>query len=126
MDMKVLPSLGRALVTFGSMPDQPNVTTKGAIGYAGNPQESINLLLAADSAFDVVEQAMPQCEVETEQYRRVPYVPLVNPAIHRTLGLITKRDHSMAPAARTLFGMLTEALVPKEGGNTFRPPAPDS
>jgi hypothetical protein len=26
-------------------------------------------VLAADSAFDVVEQAMPQCEVETEQYR---------------------------------------------------------
>lgn len=38
-------------------------------------------------------------------------VPLVNPAIHRTLGLITKRDHSMAPAARTLFDMLTAALV---------------
>lgn len=38
-------------------------------------------------------------------------VPLVNPAIHRTLGLITKRDHSMAPAARTLFEMLTAALV---------------
>jgi DNA-binding transcriptional LysR family regulator len=42
-------------------------------------------------------------------------VPLVNPAIHRTLGLITKRDHSMAPAARTLFGMLAEALRPRKG-----------
>jgi DNA-binding transcriptional LysR family regulator len=38
-------------------------------------------------------------------------VPLVNPAIHRTLGLIAKRNHAMAPAARTLFDMLTEALV---------------
>ena len=74
--------LGRALVTFASMPDQPNVTTKVEVGYAGNPQESINLLLAADSAFDVVEQAMPQCEVETEQYRRVLYVPLVNQAVN--------------------------------------------
>ena len=74
--------LGRALVTFAAMPDQPNVTTKGAVGYTGNPQESINLLLAADSAFDVVEQAMPQCEVETEQYRRVLYVPLVNQAVN--------------------------------------------
>ena len=42
-------------------------------------------------------------------------VPLVNPAIHRTLGLISKRSHSMAPAARTLFGMLAEALVRREG-----------
>ena len=28
-------------------------------------------------------------------------VPLVNPPVHRTLGLISKRSHSMAPAART-------------------------
>jgi DNA-binding transcriptional LysR family regulator len=38
-------------------------------------------------------------------------VPLVNPAITRTLGLISKRNHTMAPAARTLFEMLGEALV---------------
>jgi len=44
-------------------------------------------------------------------------VPLVHPAIHRTLGLISKRNHSMAPAARTLFEMLTEALVPRESGS---------
>lgn len=37
-------------------------------------------------------------------------VPLSNPAIHRTLGLISKRNHSMPPAARTLFEMLSEAL----------------
>jgi DNA-binding transcriptional LysR family regulator len=41
-------------------------------------------------------------------------VPLVNPAIQRTLGLITKRHHSMAPAARTLFAMLAEALVARK------------
>jgi len=38
-------------------------------------------------------------------------VPLVNPEISRTLGLISKRSHRMAPAARTLFEMLTEALL---------------
>jgi DNA-binding transcriptional LysR family regulator len=43
-------------------------------------------------------------------------VPLVNPTINRTLGLISKRSHKMAPAARTLFEMLTEALLK-------RPPA---
>ncbi|MYM66694.1 LysR family transcriptional regulator [Pseudoduganella sp. FT55W] len=41
-------------------------------------------------------------------------VPLVNPAIHRTLGLISKRKHVMAPAARTLFEMLAAALVKKQ------------
>jgi DNA-binding transcriptional LysR family regulator len=43
-------------------------------------------------------------------------VPLVNPQINRTLGLISKRSHRMAPAARTLFEMLAEALLK-------RPPA---
>jgi DNA-binding transcriptional LysR family regulator len=38
-------------------------------------------------------------------------VPLANPEITRTLGLISKRNHSMAPAARTLFEMLAEALL---------------
>lgn len=38
-------------------------------------------------------------------------VPLVNPAIQRSLGLISKRQHSMAPAARTLFDMLRAALL---------------
>ena len=43
-------------------------------------------------------------------------VPLVNPRIDRTLGLISKRHHSMAPAARTLFEMLTEDLLKRPGG----------
>jgi len=74
--------LGRALITYVSLPDQPTVATKASLGYAGNPTDQIDLVVAADSAFDVVEQAMPQCEVETEQYRRVPYVPLVNGAVN--------------------------------------------
>lgn len=41
-------------------------------------------------------------------------VPLVHPSVERTLGLISKRNHSMAPAARTLFEMLSDALVKKK------------
>ena len=93
--------LGRALVTFSAIPDQPTVTTKGAIGYTGNPQEPIDLLLAADSAFDAVEQAMPQCEVETEQYRRVQYVPLVNQAVN--LYNAKQVDSAVAAANRALI-----------------------
>ncbi|MBA5688652.1 LysR family transcriptional regulator [Rugamonas apoptosis] len=43
-------------------------------------------------------------------------VPLINPAIQRTLGLISKRNHTMAPAARMLFEMLTEALLQHQDG----------
>jgi len=38
-------------------------------------------------------------------------VPLAHPEIKRTLGLITRREHSMAPAARTLFEMLKAQLA---------------
>src|SRR5688500_16119872 len=92
--------LGRALVTISSLPDQPTMTTKGALGYAGNPAEPIDLVVAADSAFDAVEQALPQCEVETEQYRRVPYVPLVNQAVN--LYNAKQIDSAVALANRAL------------------------
>ena len=93
--------LGRALVTYASLPDQPVVVPKASLGYAGGAQEQIDLVVAADSAFDVVEQAMPQCESETEQYRRVPYVPLVNQAVN--LYNAKQVDSAVAIANRALM-----------------------
>jgi DNA-binding transcriptional LysR family regulator len=60
--------------------------------------------------------AVPGLSVLPGRQDSIVGVPLVNPEIRRTLGLISKRGHSMAPAARTLFEMLTEALL--------KPPAP--
>ena len=97
--------LGRALVTLAAMPDQPPVTTKASLGYSGAPQDQVDIVLAADSAFDVVEQAMPQCESETEQYRRVPYVPLVNQAVN--MYNAKQIDSAVALAERAL------AIYPK-------------
>ncbi|HUQ79555.1 MAG TPA: hypothetical protein VM076_00385 [Gemmatimonadaceae bacterium] len=93
--------LGRALVTWSSIPDQPSVATKASLGYAGNPTDQIDIVMAADSAFDVVEQALPQCEVETEQYRRVPYVSLVNGAV--SLYNAKNVDSAVALAHRALM-----------------------
>jgi tetratricopeptide (TPR) repeat protein len=92
--------LGRALVTLAAMPDQPSVAPKASLGYTGSPADQVDLVLAADSAFDVVEQAMPQCESETEQYRRVPYVPLVNQAVN--LYNAKQIDSAVALAKRAL------------------------
>ena len=55
--------------------------------------------------------AVPGLSVLPERLEGIVGVPLVNPEIKRTLGLISKRSHSMAPAARTLFEMLSEALL---------------
>jgi tetratricopeptide (TPR) repeat protein len=93
--------LGRALVTLAAMPDQPTVATKASLGYTGAPADQVDLVLAADSAFDVVEQAMPQCESETEQYRRVPYVGLVNQAVN--LYNAKQVDSAVAVAERALI-----------------------
>jgi len=93
--------LGRALVTFASLPDVPPVVEKSAIGYAGNPQDKVDLVLAADSAFDVVEAAMPQCASDTEQYRRMPYVGLANQAVN--LYNAKQVDSAVALAKRALI-----------------------
>jgi DNA-binding transcriptional LysR family regulator len=61
--------------------------------------------------------AVPGLSVLPGRPETIVGVPLVNPSIHRTLGLISKRNHAMAPAARTLFEMLSKALLRE------RPPA---
>lgn len=68
--------------------------------------------------------AVPGLSVLPERPDAIVGVPLMNPAIHRTLGLISKRNHSMAPAARTLFDMLSKALVKKQaaGRKKVQPP----
>ena len=93
--------LGRALVTLAAMPDQPVVAPKASLGYTGAPADQIDLVLAADSAFDVVEKEMPQCESQTEEYRRVPYVPLVNAAVN--LYNAKQVDSAVALAQRALI-----------------------
>jgi len=55
--------------------------------------------------------AVPGLSVLPGRQDGIVGIPLINPEIKRTLGLISKRDHSMAPAARTLYGMLEEALL---------------
>ena len=60
--------------------------------------------------------AVPGLSVLPGRLDGIVGVPLVNPEIKRTLGLISKRDHSMAPAARTLFEMLSEALLGRAAG----------
>lgn len=54
--------------------------------------------------------AVPGLSVLPGRQDGIVGVPLANPEIKRTLGLIARRGHTMAPAARTLFDMLAEAL----------------
>lgn len=114
--------LGRTLVTLSALPDMPVVVDKASIGYPGAaPGEQIDLVLAADSAFDMVEQANPACESETEQYRRIPYVPLVNQAVNLynsqqvdSAVAIARRSLVIYPKSPVAYNVIGNALQSKE------------
>ncbi|MEO7965476.1 MAG: tetratricopeptide repeat protein [Gemmatimonadaceae bacterium] len=75
--------LGRAyadLVAADTM--NMNPVSRAKVGLATSPEGTIDLIAAADSAFDAVEAAQPACKDQTEEYRRKIYAPLVNSAVN--------------------------------------------
>src|SRR5688572_3780322 len=74
--------LGRALIALAVLPDMGPTVTRESAGFTTNPQGTIDLIAAADSALDAVEAAAPGCAAEIEEVRRVAYAPLVNAAVN--------------------------------------------
>ena len=72
--------LGQVYAWFLGRQGQPAVVRRGDIGFTTQPEATVDLLLAADSAFDAVERAAPGCAAEINDYRRPPWAPLVNAA----------------------------------------------
>ncbi|MFZ6760463.1 LysR substrate-binding domain-containing protein [Undibacterium sp. Ji50W] len=58
--------------------------------------------------------AVPRLSLPPHIQTTLVGVPLVNPPIHRTLGLICKRGRIMPPAAQTLFDMLDQSITDKK------------
>jgi tetratricopeptide (TPR) repeat protein len=57
------------------------VVKRGHIGYTTNPEGSIDLLRALDTALTQVTTLMPSCVAQAEEIRRQPYSRLFNGAI---------------------------------------------
>ena len=72
--------LGQAYAWFLARQGQPAIVRRADIGFTTQPDATIDLLLAADSAFDAVERAAPGCVGEINDYRRPAWAPLVNAA----------------------------------------------
>jgi tetratricopeptide (TPR) repeat protein len=72
--------LGQALVLWAQQPGEPTTVKKGDIGFLGDKDQTIDLLVTADSLFSVVEQGNPDCEQETAYYRQMPWRPLASRA----------------------------------------------
>ncbi len=62
--------------------DSSLVVSAAALGIPGDPQATIDIVAAADSAFDVVEASNAACKDDTEEWRRRFYAPLVNAAVN--------------------------------------------
>ena len=72
--------LGQVYAWYLARPGQEHVVTRASLGHTVQPEATIDLLTAADSAFDAVERAVPACAGETNDYRRPAWAPLVNAA----------------------------------------------
>ena len=76
--------LGKALVIWSTQPNVELVTKRGPLGYTVSPEGMIDLAAAIDTAFKVVEAAMPECTAETSRWRgQKAWVTLVNTAIEK-------------------------------------------
>ena len=76
--------LGKALVLWSMQPNVELVTRRGSLGYSTNPDATIDLAAAIDTAFKIVETANPECISETSRWRsQRAWVALVNKAIER-------------------------------------------
>jgi len=72
--------LGQALVVWLQQPGAAPVMKRGDVGYTENAEGTIDLVAAADSAFDVLEASNPACTELSEPYRQQVWGELVNRA----------------------------------------------
>jgi tetratricopeptide (TPR) repeat protein len=113
--------LGKALVLWSTQPDVQFTTKRGPLGFSTNPEGTIDLVTAIDSAFKVVEQANPECAVETAKWRgQKGYINLVNGAIERmnaddvdSAETLAKRAITLNPLAPYGFVVLGNVLQKK-------------
>jgi Tfp pilus assembly protein PilF len=74
--------LGKTLVLWSTQPNIELVVRRGSLGYSTLPDATIDIAAAIDTAFKVVEAAMPECIAETSRWRgQKAWVGLVNDAI---------------------------------------------
>lgn len=73
---------GEAYILFLMQPNAPSVVPRSALGLTTNPTGTIDLYVAADSAFSIVEKASPECVTTITQWRQQkPWLNSLNGAI---------------------------------------------
>jgi tetratricopeptide (TPR) repeat protein len=73
---------GEAYILFLMQPNAQSVVPRSALGLTTNPTGTIDLYVAADSAFSIVEKASPECATLITQWRQQkPWLNALNGAI---------------------------------------------
>jgi len=73
--------LGKVLYFWTREKGMSMSPTRGSLGYSTNPNDQIDLFAAIDTAFDVVELAVPQCADSLRIFRRDLGIKTLNSAI---------------------------------------------
>jgi tetratricopeptide (TPR) repeat protein len=74
---------GEAYILWLMQPNTPAVVQRSALGLTTNPTGTIDLFVAADSAFSMVEKASPECALIISQWRQQkPWLNALNGAIN--------------------------------------------
>jgi tetratricopeptide (TPR) repeat protein len=73
---------GEAYIIYLMQPNAQAVVQRGTLGLTTNPTGTIDLYAAADSAFQIVEKASPECAATIAQWRQQkPWLNALNGAI---------------------------------------------
>jgi len=123
--------LGKALSLWLMQPDMGYTAKRATLGYASDPEGTVDLVAAIDEAFSVVEKADPGCADQTAAWRaQKPWVTLVNGAIEHLNGgrsdsaeVYAKRSMQLfagAPYGHMVLGNLAQTTNPDEAIQHYR------
>jgi tetratricopeptide (TPR) repeat protein len=123
--------LGKALSLWLNQPDVSYTVQRGTLGYATDPQGTVDLIAAIDTAFAAVEKVEPGCAAATAPYRaQKPWVNLVNLSIEHlnadradSAEVYAKRAMQLYPASpygHMVLGNVAQRRNPDEAISHWR------
>ena len=84
---------------------------RGDLGFTSNPDATIDLVAAMDTALSVVEASAPQCATDVMRYRRNMFGTLFNPAVELFNADVTDSAASLVNRALLIYRNSPHAYI---------------
>jgi tetratricopeptide (TPR) repeat protein len=121
---------GEAYIIYLMQPNAQPVVPRSALGLTKDPTATIDVYVAADSAFSVVEKAMPECVPNITQWRQQkPWLTTLNAAINAlnagqldSAEMLAKRSLLLdrhAPYAYSVLGSVAQSRKNSAAANDY-------